>query len=246
MSSRDPSPEAVENRLERVVEGFSPQRLVEEHRQRYRFALRSIASRDRVVDCACGSGYGARLLAGRAASVVGIDRSLLAVAFCRRHHALPNAAYVAASAEELPLAAASADVFVAFETIEHLLAPERFLDEALRVIKPGGLFLVSTPNRLARGAPSGGLPANPHHVREWSLRDLDGGLAPRFADIEYFAQRIRDSSRLSLHYWRSKWRRLLGRLDITPLPRRAPLLDLLERGARWQPQYFIARCRTPR
>jgi ubiquinone/menaquinone biosynthesis C-methylase UbiE len=238
----DFSPQAVENRLERVVEGFSSPRLLHYHRQRYELALRFISASDRVVDCACGTGYGARTLAARARWVCGLDVSPLAIAYCKRHYSRPNISFGVAAAQYLPLASGGAEVFCAFETLEHLEHPELFLREAARVLKPGGKLLISIPNRVAAGLKRGEKPRNPHHRREWSLLELDAWIQPWFQERRYFGQRIRAGSvlgRLSPRVCGSRWKRLAGKLDFTPIPSRPAMLAGLDDPGHWQPEYYF-------
>ena len=114
-----------------------------EHWHRYHFAA-GLAVGKRVVDAACGEGYGAALLARHAASVIGADLSREAVAHARAAYTgVANLAFVEASCTRLPLPDASADLFVSFETLEHIQEQESFLDEIARVLTHDGLLLLS-------------------------------------------------------------------------------------------------------
>ncbi|HVO89598.1 MAG TPA: class I SAM-dependent methyltransferase, partial [Casimicrobiaceae bacterium] len=94
-----------------------------EHWHRYCAASR-IAAGKRVVDAACGEGYGSLLLAGSAQSVVGVDIGAQAVEHARQRYRAPNLRFECASVTALPLPDASVDVVVSFETIEHLAEQE--------------------------------------------------------------------------------------------------------------------------
>jgi 2-polyprenyl-3-methyl-5-hydroxy-6-metoxy-1,4-benzoquinol methylase len=125
-----------------------------------------------VLDAACGHGYGTARLAERVGLAVGIDLSEEALASLPAD--LPNLAAVRADVTRLPLAAAAFDAVVSFETIEHVDAGP-YLAEMERVLKPGGLFVLSTPQNSL-----GHIPINSGHVREYSLAELTALLAPRF------------------------------------------------------------------
>ncbi len=237
-----PSPAAVENQLERVVEGFSSPRLLIQHRQRYQFALRYLRESDVAIDCACGSGYGAFLLAGKARRVVGVDISPLAIEYARARYSKPNLEFLVGRGEALPLPPGSAEIFCSFETLEHLERVEDFLAEAARTLKPGGRFLFSTPNRVAFGIESGAKPDNPHHRSEWSLLELDRILQAGFPRREYFGQRVRSRSKLAPAYWLSRLNRLLGRPDLIRLRAGERRLAALEEPRHWQPEYFLGIC----
>lgn len=237
------SPAAVENQLERVVEGYSSPRLLVQHRQRYQFALRYLRESDVAVDCACGSGYGAFLLAEKARRVLGIDIAPLAIEYAKARYSKPNLEFLVGRGEALPLPSGSVEVFCSFETLEHLQRVEDFLAEAARTLKPGGRFLFSTPNRVAFGIERGARPDNPHHQMEWSPLELDRILQARFTRREYFGQRVRSRSKLAPAYWLSKLNRLLGRLDLVRLPAGEERLEALEDPRHWQPEYFLGVCK---
>jgi SAM-dependent methyltransferase len=95
-----------------------------------------------------------------------------------------------AAAEHLPVADASYDVYVSFETIEHVVHDDSLLSEASRVLKPGGLLLVSTPNRdlLDPGTTIDDRPFNRFHVREYRQDEFDERLRRHFGSITWYGQ----------------------------------------------------------
>lgn len=156
--------------LERVVPGESPEWLYAEHLARYEFAAQ-FAKGKNVLDVACGTGYGSELLAEAGAiHVSGVDIAPEAVEHAREFYHHPNLAYHVADAIDLSIFAEHQfDLVVSFETIEHLSDIPRFLREVHRMLRPGGLFIVSTPNgALARLKDQlTGKPSNPHHRIEY-------------------------------------------------------------------------------
>jgi SAM-dependent methyltransferase len=172
---------------ERYVPGDSGE-IWYEHWHRYHFALALVQGR-RVVDAACGEGYGTALLATQAAHATGVDISAEVVAAARRRYAdRPNLAYDCARCEATGLPDASVDVFVSFETIEHIPEPEALVAEAARVLGPAGLFLVSTPNKRVYSDERNY--RNPHHTRELERDEFERLLAARFERVNVFAQRV--------------------------------------------------------
>ncbi|HWP85855.1 MAG TPA: class I SAM-dependent methyltransferase, partial [Terriglobia bacterium] len=127
---------------ERVIPGAVNADLLNEHLARYVFAAAYVAGK-RVLDVACGSGYGAAILGQTALRVVGADIAREAVDYARNHYAAPNTAFVQADCLSLPFRPAEFDVVVAFEIIEHIGDGVAFLQEMrllLAAIQTGGVF----------------------------------------------------------------------------------------------------------
>jgi len=174
----------MENRLERMdatLPMFDEKRR-EFHLDRYRFAAARVA-RKKVLDCACGTGYGVRLLCeqGRAALVIGVDIASNSVDYARRHHSLDSAVYLCASADRLPLADGSVDVLTSFETIEHVPSDRGLIEEFYRVLRPCGQLIISTPNQWP-------LEKAPFHVREYDRKAFVDLLELRFQCEQLFNQ----------------------------------------------------------
>ena len=158
---RIPAPvEPLEFTGERFTPG-TPGEIEHEHHHRYLFALQLCEGRD-VLDVASGEGYGSAILATVARSVVGVELVPEIVEHARRSYARENLSYRVGSAVKLPLDAASVDVVVSFETLEHFAEHEEFMAEVKRVLRPVGALVMSSP---VRGVYSPGNP-NAYHVRE--------------------------------------------------------------------------------
>ena len=170
---------------ERFVPGVAGEIWIE-HWHRYHFARRWVEGRA-VLDVACGEGYGSALLAKSAASVVGVDVAPEAIAHARAAYAsCRNIRFEQAPCTQLPLPDASIDVVVSFETIEHIDGQELFLREIARVLRPGGLLILSCPNRLEYRDRRGFV--NPFHVKELYRDELAALLAPKFAHAAWYGQ----------------------------------------------------------
>ena len=171
---------------ERFVPGTKGEIWVE-HWHRYHFAARWCAGK-RVVDVACGEGYGSALLARHAAHVTGVDISSEAIEHARKIYALlANAEFVRAPCTSLPLADASVDVAVTFETVEHIVEQAQFLAELARVLKPDGVLILSCPNKLEYSDKRGF--ANEFHVKELYRDELAALVGSRFAQLAWYGQR---------------------------------------------------------
>lgn len=174
---------------ERFVPGVAGE-IVYEHVHRYAFA-RALVAGKRVLDAACGEGYGSALLATSAAMVTGVDIDDVTIAHARaRYAAIANLAFAGASVTALPLADASVDVVVSFETIEHLPAVEqpRMIAQFARVLAEGGVLVLSAPNRVEYSDKRGF--ANPFHLHEHDRAELDALLAAHFPARRYYRQRM--------------------------------------------------------
>lgn len=162
-----------------------------QHLARYRWVSQWVSGR-RVIDVASGLGYGSlEMLRAGAVSVAGYDADPSSVAHCRRAAAgRPGLTFDTADATRLPLPGGAADVYVSFETIEHIPDDDAFLAEAVRVVRPGGLFVCSTPNRTLfnPGTCLTDVPLNPFHVREYDLSEFRARVGRHFSRVEWYGQ----------------------------------------------------------
>ena len=184
-----------------------------EHVYRYRFAIPYVVGK-RVLDIACGEGYGsAAFLEAGAMSVIGVD---ISEETCRHARSKYGIDARVGDAQAIPLPDQSVDVIVSFETIEHVSEPIAFLGECARVLAPGGKVVISTPNKdIYRG---NGEQHNPYHCSELTKEEFDELLSHRFVGSEMFMQNIQFApwwSLCSLAAEGSFWQRTrgLGRLS---------------------------------
>ena len=102
----------------------------------------------RVLEIGCATGETSQAAAAAGASVVGYDFSRDALLRGRTRY--PNLEFTAGAAQELPFRSGSFDAVFAFELIEHLPSPSRGIHEMSRVLREGGVLVLTTPN-AARG-----------------------------------------------------------------------------------------------
>lgn len=166
---------------ERLVPSLQHGQLVHaEHLARYKLAAELAESR-RVLDAACGEGYGTDLIAAAGArSATGVDLDERTIAHARALY--PAAEFVPGDVRQLPFDAGAFDLVVSFETIEHVRDPERALDELRRVTDPDGLLLISTPNKHQY------LAENQFHEREFFREEFLELLSTRFSKVEPLLQ----------------------------------------------------------
>jgi SAM-dependent methyltransferase len=143
-------------RLEKAVESlqFSGERFTSEavgqieveHLHRY-FLAREICRDKDVLDVASGEAYGTAMLSQVAQPAVGVEIDAATVAHAQRSYSRNNLRFLCGDARAIPLPDKSVDVVISFETLEHLAEHEIFLHEIKRVLRPGGLAVISTPDR---------------------------------------------------------------------------------------------------
>ena len=170
---------------------FASPWLRNQHVARYRWAAGYAAGR-RVLDLASGAGYGSGILkAGDAQWVVSADLS--PEAFLEAELPASGAGAlrgVLADASRLPFRDASFDLYVSFETIEHVGDDHAVVREARRILAPGGVFVCSTPERevISPGKLLADRPDNPYHLREYARAEFDTLLRSGFDRLEWFGQ----------------------------------------------------------
>lgn len=174
---------------ERYIPENSPADVAYEHWHRYFYAQQFVAGRN-VLDIACGVGYGSALLAGTAASVVGVDLDPETVSYASSRHVLSNLSFATGSVADIPVPGKAVfDVIVSFETIEHVDAEAQaaFLREVKRLLKPDGLLLISTPDANFYNDRVAGY-KNPFHVREFDRQGFLAFLGGAFAQVACVSQ----------------------------------------------------------
>jgi 2-polyprenyl-3-methyl-5-hydroxy-6-metoxy-1,4-benzoquinol methylase len=153
------------------------------HLLRYAWAEAALRPRkpERVLDIACGAGYGSYRLAGFAAEVVSVDANPGAVAYAEKHYSHPSIRHLVSKLEELPelLGDTKFDAIVSFDTIEHADS-KAWLNIFAGLLQPDGALLLSTPIVPVTNH----RPENPHHTIEYSAKDLREVLLTRFESIQ--------------------------------------------------------------
>ena len=176
--------------LEFTGERYTPEisgNIFLEHMHRYVLAAGFVTGRD-VLDIACGEGYGSNFLAATASSVVGVDIAAVAVLHARAKYKSDRLSFLVGSVTAIPLPDASVDVVVCFETIEHIDAQEAMMMEVKRVLRPGGVMIVSTPDKATYTDATGN--TNPYHVKELYRDEFGALLAGHFKHQKMHGQKI--------------------------------------------------------
>jgi ubiquinone/menaquinone biosynthesis C-methylase UbiE len=163
-----------------------------QHRARFRFAREFVRGKD-VLDAGCGGGYGSMiLLKGGAKSVTGVDISEESITGANSHFAAPNLRYIMGDLHRLPFPESSFDVIVAFEIIDQVPDFIQVLQEFKRLLRPGGVLLISTPNRVVSTELE--KTSNPYQRREFSPNELVEMLSTYFRPpFQIFGQFVRQT-----------------------------------------------------
>ena len=170
-----------------LIDDVKPPRTPEEHCLRlmhlkaYQEAAPYAVGRD-VLDVGCNTGYGTVQLTGGARRVVGVDVSPRAIETARRRalHGVPE--FKMTEGRDLPFADASFDLVTSFQVLEHVPDAPAMLSELRRVVRPGGVVILTTPNAAVRLYP-GMQPWNRFHVREYVPAELDDLLNRQFTAV---------------------------------------------------------------
>lgn len=164
-------------------------RLLIEHVARYQFATSFVYGR--VLDFACGSGYGTHLMIKsskeRVERVVGIDYSGDAIAYAKNRYYHPLTEFIHGDVTDpnLPSELGQFNCIISFETIEHIHDEKQFLKNIDQLLKPGGRLILSTPFGEGRDQPSG-VPFHVHQLTVDEFKHLFDEF--NYQSVEFFYQ----------------------------------------------------------
>jgi len=158
-----------------------------EHLHRYLLACK-VAAGKVVLDIASGEGYGSKMLAETALKVTGVDISQEAVSHAQAKYHSNNLEFRLGSCSAIPLNDASVDMVVSFETIEHHDEHEAMMQEIKRVLRPDGVLVISSPDKLEFSARFGS--TNEYHVKELYRDEFVKLLGSHFKNLSMYGQRV--------------------------------------------------------
>lgn len=152
--------------------------------ERYKLTELVIKKSDIILEAACGFGYGAAFMSKRCKAVEALDLAEENIEFGKKTYKFNNINWIVGDVTKLPYSNMFFDVYVSFETLEHLPLNlvEGFLSESIRVLKNNGKMVISTPNRAVRNNIH-----NPFHIKEYNFLEFDKMLNKYFSSIEYYS-----------------------------------------------------------
>jgi 2-polyprenyl-3-methyl-5-hydroxy-6-metoxy-1,4-benzoquinol methylase len=178
----------------------------------YAWVARRLAGQ-RVIDMACGEGYGADVLARSAAAVVGVEANPDAYDHARLRYRRPNLRFARAMVETF---VEPCDAIVFLQTIEHVHDPGGVLEHFAAMLAPGGAVIVSTPNVLTLAPPGAARSGNPWHLREYRPAEFRALCRAHFAHVELYG--LFHARKLAVHQVaveRLGWDAIHARLGVT-------------------------------
>ncbi len=171
---------------ERLTTGKNNE-IVIHHLHRYAIALDLVKNKV-VLDIASGEGYGSNLLATNAKTVIGVDIHATVIEFAKSKYKKPNLEFKTGSADKMPIENNSVDVVVSFETIEHHDKHEEMFEEIKRVLKPDGILIMSSPDKLNyRDIPKF---YNPFHIKELYREEFKQLVEKHFKNVTIYYQNV--------------------------------------------------------
>lgn len=154
---------------------------------RYKFLASLINPNDVLLDIGVDFGAGLKPIAEKASRIVGIEISSLETQISAYNaRQFNNVTIVQMNGEKLAFPNESFDIVSSLECIEHVQNPTVLLAEIVRVLRPGGIAVISTPNKDITGSKF----LNEHHLREWSMNEFQKLLSNYFSNVDLYGQRI--------------------------------------------------------
>ncbi|MFN4083460.1 MAG: class I SAM-dependent methyltransferase [Bacteroidia bacterium] len=169
-----------------------------------------------IADIGCADGYGTTYLADFAKEATGVDYSETTLKKARQKHGhKSNLSFKQGSVPPLPFNDESLDVVTSFQFIEHIHDRIGFIKEVYRVLKPGGVFLCSTPNALMSIA------RNPFHVHEYTFNEMENEVKNIFNNYEF--KGLQGNNKVNTYYEQNaRWAKKILKLDPLGLHKLVP------------------------
>jgi 2-polyprenyl-3-methyl-5-hydroxy-6-metoxy-1,4-benzoquinol methylase len=153
------------------------------HLATYNFLKKFIKDK-KILDYGCGSGYGAHILSKKAKYIVAIDKSEDAINFAKENYSSKNLKFKSISTFNFKKNHEAFDVIVSSQVIEHVENTEFYLNNIYNLLKPTGIFIVTTPNKQHRLYPYIQKPWNIFHLKEYTFFEFKKLLSNNFKNIQ--------------------------------------------------------------
>jgi ubiquinone/menaquinone biosynthesis C-methylase UbiE len=167
------------------LESFVYNRDTIDHLHRYAIVSKYIKGKI-VLDIASGEGYGTNLISQNAKFVYGVDIDSQSILEAKQKYQEKNLEFIIGSTNEIPILNESVDVVVSFETIEHHDKHEEMMMEIKRVLKPDGLLILSTPDKLHYSDKRNF--KNKFHIKELYKSEFQELVSKHFKEVQLLNQ----------------------------------------------------------
>lgn len=176
---------------ERVIIGKSSDLLVAEHKARYCFAANKLYEKKDILDVGSGDGYGVSFLRECRYVAYGVEFDDKVVRRAIRKY---GGYFYQGDIHDIPIRSGYFDAVVCFEVIEHIHKSEKAFSELRRVVKKGGVLILSTPNKaLSKGD-------NEFHLHEYNTEEIVACLTDaRFSNIKLYGQKSKEVSAAKIY-----------------------------------------------
>jgi 2-polyprenyl-3-methyl-5-hydroxy-6-metoxy-1,4-benzoquinol methylase len=165
----------------------------------------------KVLELGSGMGYGIEILAPHCSEYLAMDKHSPPIAL----ESFSNLTFQQTTFPSIPASDHSFDFVVSFQVIEHIQDDHAFVKEVHRVLKPGGKFIVTTPNKPMS------ITRNPWHIREYNPLELEKLLSPHFPNIQKFG--VFGRAKIMEYYEKNKASvKKITQFDLFNLQHRAP------------------------
>lgn len=173
------------NTGERILLEIETPLMIARHFSAYRFA-KDYASNKQILDIGCGEGYGTHYLSGFAREAVGVDYDEPIINYAKNKYQKENLSFYCLDIKSLSTLKNKFDIIYAFQVIEHLREPDKFLRDVNNLLKEDGIFICSTPNKLD-ASPNSAIPLNRFHVKEYLFEEFKELMGNHFSGVEIFS-----------------------------------------------------------
>ena len=167
-----------------------------------------------LLEVGCGVGRGVEVLLKKCKSYTAIDKNETVLGSLQKQ--FPELTFISASVPPFHgLETSSFDCLVTCQVIEHVEDDRLFMEEVHRVLKPGGIAVITTPNIKMT------LTRNPWHVREYTKEELKELVKRKFSDVQLLG--VYGDEKVNQYYERNKESvRKIMRFDVFDLQHKLP------------------------
>lgn len=169
---------------ERILPEKETRFMFSRHISAYEFTKNYVKGRY-VLDAGCGEGYGSFYLSRFAKEVMGTDYDEEIIKYANNKYKSKNLEFKTMDITKLEFEPNVFDVVCAFQVIEHIKEYQKFLYEIYKVLKEGGYFICSTPNKEEISSGSS-ISLSKYHYKEFTFEEFYKLLSAKFKNVKVF------------------------------------------------------------